>query len=179
MGDVQKDKLPGPEFLTQKSGTKEGQVIMIREANGSVGAYQWSQGGNEWLNVGTVVDAVGSSGRKVDYAGKSYDYVFDVDIEDGKPPLKLPFNLSQNPYEAATKFIQDNELPVTYLDQVANFIITNTQGATLGQTSQPQPVGSDPYGTENRYRPGDAASTFAPTPAPTPSSRHLVLHKTT
>lgn len=183
IGDVQKDKLPGPEFLTQKSGTKDGQVAMIREANSSVGAYQWSQGAHEWLNVGTVVDAVGSSGRKVDYAGKSYDYVFDVDIEDGKPPLKLPFDLSQNPYEAATKFIQDNELPVTYLDQVANFIITNTQGATLGQSSEPQPAGSDPYGMENRYRPGDAASTSSPTPTPTPThattSRPKVLPQTT
>jgi len=179
MGDVQKDKLPGPEFLTQKSGTKEGQVVMVREANGSVGAYQWSQGAHEWLSVGTVVDAVGSSGRKVDYAGKSYDYVFDVDIEDGKPPLKLPFDLSQNPHEAATKFIQDNELPATYLDQVANFIITNTQGATLGQTSQPQPAGSDPYGMENRYRPGDAASTSSPAPTPATTSRPKVLPQTT
>ncbi len=179
MGDVEKDKLPGPEFLTQKSGTKEGQVVMIREANGSVGAYQWSQGAHEWLNVGTVVDAVGSSGRKVDYGGKSYDYVFDVDIEDGKPPLKLPFDLSQNPYEAATKFIHDNELPVTYLEQVANFIITNTQGATLGQTSQSQPTGSDPYGMENRYRPGDAASTSSPAPTSTITSRPKVLPQTT
>lgn len=179
MGDVQKDKLPGPEFLTQKSGTKEGQVVMVREANGSVGAYQWSQGAHEWLSVGTVVDAVGSSGRKVDYAGKSYDYVFDVDIEDGKPPLKLPFDLSQNPYEAATKFIQDNELPATYLDQVANFIITNTQGATLGQTSQPHPAGSDPYGMENRYRPDDAASTSSPAPTHATTSRPKVLPQTT
>ena len=178
VGEVQKDKLPGPEFLTQKSGTKEGQVLMIREANGSVGAYQWSQGGQKWLNVGTVVDAVGSSGKKVDHAGKSYDYVFDVDIEDGKPPLKLPFDLSQNPYEAATKFIQDNELPVTYLDQVANFIITNTQGATFGQTSQDQPTGLDPYGMENRYRPGDATSISAPAPATTATSRPKVLPQT-
>ena len=178
VGDVQKDKLPGPEFLTRKSGTKEGQVEMIQEANGAVGAYQWSQGAHEWLNVGTVVDAVGSSGRKVDYAGKSYDYVFDIDIEDGKPSLMLPFNLSQNPYEAATKFIHDNELPVTYLDQVANFIITNTQGSTLDQTSQPQAAGSDPYGMENRYRPGDAASTSSPAPASTTTSRPKVLPQT-
>ena len=24
--------------------------------------------------------------------GKGYDYVFDVDIQDGVPPLKLPYN---------------------------------------------------------------------------------------
>ena len=175
VGDVQKDKLPGPEFLQQKSGTKEGQVIMIKEDDGSVGAYQWSQGNQSWMSVGTVVDAVGSSGKKTDYLGKDYDYVFDVDIEDGKPPLKLPYNLSQNPYEAATKFIQDNELPMTYLDQVANFITSNTQGATLGQASQ-APAGTDPYGTESRYRPGESTS-YAPTPS-LPTSRPKVLPQT-
>lgn len=175
VGDVQKEKLPGPEFLRQKSGSKEGQVVMIKEDDGSVGAYQWSQGAQSWMSVGTVVDAVGSSGKKTDYFGKDYDYVFDVDIEDGKPPLKLPYDLSQNPYEAATKFIQDNELPMTYLDQVANFITANTQGATLGQSSE-GPVASDPLGTESRYRPGEASSNVA---ASTPPSRPKILPQTT
>ena len=44
LGDVNKEKLPGPEFLTQKAGTKEGQVQMIRESNGSVTAHTWSAG---------------------------------------------------------------------------------------------------------------------------------------
>lgn len=116
-------------------------------------------GQQQWVNVGTVVDAVGSSGRRVEYNGQSYDYVFDVDIEDGKPPLKLPYNLSENPYERATKFIGDNELPMSYLDQVANFIVENTKGATLGQaSSQPAP---DPYGTESRYIPGEQSQPAA------------------
>ncbi|KAL8841207.1 MAG: hypothetical protein Q9170_000996 [Blastenia crenularia] len=175
VGDVQKEKLPGPEFLQQKSGTKEGQVVMIKEDDGSIGAYQWSQGAQSWMSVGTVVDAVGSSGKKTDYLGKDYDYVFDVDIEDGKPPLKLPYNLSQNPYEAATKFVQDNELPMTYLDQVANFITMNTQGATLGQSSRGPSI-SDPLGTESRYRPGEQTS-ITPTPS-LPHSRPKILPQT-
>ena len=175
VGDVNKEKLPGPEFLVQKSGTKEGQVVMIRQPDGSVTAHQWSQGAQEWLNVGTVVDAVGSSGKKKDYLGKDYDYVFDVDIEDGKPPLKLPYNLSQNPYEAARKFIEDNELPMTYLDEVSNFITTNTQGATIGQTSQPPATGSDPWGTESRYRPGDTSSASQPAPQRAIPKRTSVL----
>ena len=174
-----KEKLPGPEFLQQKSGTKEGQVVMIQEADGSVSAHQWSQGSQTWMSVGTVVDAVGSSGKKTSFAGKDYDYVFDVDIEDGKPPLKLPYNLSQNPYEAATKFIQDNELPISYLDQVANFITTNTQGATIGQTSQgPDPSAADPWGA-GAYRPGDAANTSVPPPSQSLGSRPKVLPQTT
>merc|ERR1712000_77634 len=152
VGGVNKEKLPGPEFLTTKSGTKEGQVQMIREDNGNVTAHQWSVSQQQWVNVGTVVDAVGSTGKKVEYKGESYDYVFDVDIEDGKPPLKLPYNLSENPYDRATKFLGENELPLSYLDNVANFITQNTQGASLG-ASEPS-GGSDPYGTESRYRPG-------------------------
>lgn len=154
VGGINKEKLPGPEFLQTKSGTKEGQVQMIKEDNGNVTAHQWSASQQQWISVGTVVDAVGSTGKKVEYNGQSYDYVFDVDIEDGKPPLKLPYNLSENPYERATKFLNDNELPLSYLDNVAQFITKNTQGATLGQQSG---GGPDPYGTEARYKPGEEA----------------------
>lgn len=101
--------------------------------------------GQEWVKVGTVVGggSVGSSGRKVEYNGASYDYVFDVAIEEGTPALKLPFNLSDNPHSAAAKFIADNELPQGYHDQVVNFIIKNTQGQTIGSSSSAQPTGSD------------------------------------
>lgn len=179
VGDINKEKLPGPEFLQQKSGTKEGQVVMIQEHDGSVSAHQWSQGAQRWMNVGTVVDAVGSSGKKIDFLGKGYDYVFDVDIEDGKPPLKLPYNLSQNPYEAATKFIQDNELPITYLDQVANFITRNTKGTVVGQASQTEPAGADPWGTESRYRPGETSTTSTSAAAPASHIRPKILPQTT
>lgn len=91
--------------------------------------------------------------------------MFDVDIEDGKPPLKLPYNLSQNPYEAATKFIQDNRLPITYLDTVANFITNNTKGATLGPSQDQSSPGYDPWGTESRYRPGGETSTLPNLPS--------------
>lgn len=122
--------------------------------------------------MGTVVDAVGSSGKKVEYQGQAYDYVFDVDIEDGAPPLKLPYNLSQNPYEAATKFLGDNELPLSYLDNVTDFIVKNTQGATLGQSSGPA---VDEFGT-GRYQPGDgAASQAPPTKKILPQESYLTL----
>ncbi|PNS20323.1 Ubiquitin homeostasis protein lub1 [Sphaceloma murrayae] len=155
---INKEQLPGPDFLTSKSGTKEGQVQMVRQDDGSVTAHTWSSAAQQWINVGTVVDSSASSGRKVSYNGQDYDYVFDVDIEDGKPPLKLPFNTNQNPYEVAQTFIAKNELPVTYLDQVANFILQNTQGASIGTGSQPQGQGRDPWGTENRYRPGEVGA---------------------
>ncbi|KAI1160807.1 ubiquitin homeostasis protein lub1 [Nemania serpens] len=158
VGGVNKEKLPGPEFLKTKSGTKEGQVQMIREDDESVTAHQWSVAQQEWINVGTVVDAVGSSGRKVEYNGQSYDYVFDVAIEEGQPSLKLPYNLSENPYARAQKFIDDNELSQNFLDDVAKFIVSNTQGATIGQTSDASSA-PDPYGTESQSRPEGETST--------------------
>lgn len=170
---VNKEQLPGPDFLQQKSGTKDGQVQTIREADGSVTAHQWSQSAQTWMHVGTVVDAVGSSGKKASYNGKEYDYVFDVDIEEGKPPLKLPYNLSQNPYEAATMFLQNNELPMTYLDQVANFVTTNTQGATIGQNLQ-DPVDTGPWAS-GAYRPGQDSSS---PPISQAASRQKLLPQT-
>ena len=69
--------------------------------------------------------------------------MFDVDIEEGKPPLKLPFNTSEDPWHVAQKFIHDNELPQVYLEQVANFITDNVKGVTLG--AAPAATGSDPF----------------------------------
>ncbi|POS88025.1 hypothetical protein EPUL_001450 [Erysiphe pulchra] len=162
MPDINKEKLPGPDFLSSKSGTKDGQVQMIRESNGSISAYTWSGVTGSWNVVGTVVDSVGSNGQKEVYNDKEYDFVFNVDMEDGKPPLKLPYNLSQNPYDVAADFIKRNEAPITYLDQVANFIIENTRPTTIGETQQVQST-SDPWGSENRYRPGDVDSTVIST----------------
>lgn len=89
--------------------------------------------------------------------------MFDIDIEEGKPPLKLPYNLSQSAWDVARKFLEDNNLPMEYYEQVANWITDNTKGARIGQQSTsagagPPPQASDPWGTDRRYRPGDAGS---------------------
>ena len=64
VGKVNKEQLPGPEFLQQKSGTKDGQVQMIREADGSVTAHTWSSATQEWIAVGTVVESAGRGPRQ-------------------------------------------------------------------------------------------------------------------
>jgi phospholipase A-2-activating protein len=46
-----------------------------------------------WVNVGEVVGGVGSGQKKL-HDGIEYDYIFDVDIAEGAPPLKLPYNVS-------------------------------------------------------------------------------------
>lgn len=54
---------------------------------------QWSTPNSTWQQIGQVVDAVGS-GRRQLHEGQEYDYVFDVDVSEGMPPLKLPYNVS-------------------------------------------------------------------------------------
>jgi len=157
----EKENLPGPEALRTQVGQKDGQQLFIRESDGNVTAHLWSASSSRWNLVGTVVAGEGTGASKKIHDGKEYDYVFDIDIEDGKPPLKLPYNLTENVWDAAQKFLESNELPLSYYEQVANWIQEQTRGARLGQdTSGPNqpPQASDPWGTDRRYRPGDAGS---------------------
>lgn len=146
VGDIKKDDLPGPEALSQP-GTKEGQTKMVKNGD-IVEAHQWSASSQQWVKIGEVVGGVGSGSKKL-YEGKEYDYVFDVDIADGVPPLKLPFNLSENPYAAAQRFLEKNDLAQEYIDQVVKFIETNTQGVSLGGGAEYV----DPYTGGSRYQP--------------------------
>lgn len=125
LGGVKVTDLPGPESLLVE-GT-EGQTRIVREPNGKIMCYKWTA--NQWSLVGDVTGAAGGeqhSGKTL-YEGREYDYVFSVDVEDGKPALKLPYNNGEDPYMSAQKFIYKYELPQTYLDQVANFIIQNAK----------------------------------------------------
>ncbi|TCD70923.1 hypothetical protein EIP91_000829 [Steccherinum ochraceum] len=146
VGDVKKSDLPGVEALSQP-GKKAGEVKMIKN-NDLVEAHQWDGASGQWQKIGDVVDAVGS-GRKQLYQGREYDYVFDVDVQEGVPPLKLPYNASDNPYAAAQKFLESNDLPLTYLDEVVKFIEKNTAGVSLGSGSNDY---SDPFTGASRYQ---------------------------
>ena len=120
-------------------GRKDGQVIMVKNGP-SIEAHQWSATTNSWTKVGDVVSAVSQSQKQI-LDGVEYDYVFDVDIQEGAPPLKLPYNVTQNPYEAAQNFLEKNGLEMGYIDQVVKFIEQNTGGVKLGSTSS----AVDPY----------------------------------
>ncbi|TIB97196.1 WD-40 repeat-containing protein [Wallemia mellicola] len=147
-----------PEVL-QQAGQRDGQVILVKDAQ-IVSAYSWSVGESQWKKIGEVVDAAGGvdPSKRVKHSdGKEYDYVFDVDIEDGKPPLKLPYNVSdviENPYIAAQRFLEKNMLPLTYLDETVKFIESNTSGVELGQGSSEF---VDPYTGASRYQSTPAA----------------------
>ncbi|CAI4563403.1 BAK_1a_G0031000.mRNA.1.CDS.1 [Saccharomyces cerevisiae] len=121
-----------PYEILQSPGRKEGQIVVVKSPQGTIEAHQFSN--CSWKKVGDVVGA-GATGndKKIEFEGKTYDYVFDVDIEDGKPPLKLPINVSDNPYTAADDFLARYELPMSYRDQVVQFILKNTNGISLDQ----------------------------------------------
>lgn len=128
---VDESKAVGPEALSLP-GTKEGQVIMVKTLQGVIEAHQWSEG--RWAKIGEVVGSSASEKKQL-LDGKKWDYVFDVDVQEGAPPLKLPYNANENPYTAATRFLEANELPSSYTEEVVKFITTNTQGVNINQTA--------------------------------------------
>ncbi|KAG6376286.1 WD40-repeat-containing domain protein [Boletus reticuloceps] len=161
IGDVKKTDLPGPEALVAP-GKKAGEVKMVRSRD-TVEAHQWDATSSSWQKIGEVVDAVGS-GRKQLYNGKEYDYVFDVDVQEGAAPLKLPYNASENPYAAAQRFLQQNDVSMNYIDEVVRFIEKNTAGVNLGSDSDYV----DPFTGASRYQPSTR-----PSSSTVPTSTHV------
>ncbi|XP_049781944.1 phospholipase A-2-activating protein [Schistocerca cancellata] len=157
---IDKNLLPGPEILATP-GQQDGQTRLVREGD-AVMCYKWSLEDEEWEKMGEVVGTGNGAGKEL-YCGQEYDYVFNIDVEDGKPPLKLPYNLGEDPWVIAQKFIHEHNLSQGYLDQVANFIIRNTQdrNVTTGMAAAAA-AASDPFTGDGRY---------IPPPAGEPSTR--------
>lgn len=63
--------------------------------------------------------------------------------------MKLPYNVSEDPWLTAHNFLQKNDLSPMFLDQVANFIIENTKGHVVGPA---QPAGGDPLTGEAKRK---------------------------
>jgi len=151
-----KIKTEEPSALLQ-SGHGDGVTKVIREEGGTIAAYAWSAGTASWERVGEVtgVGGGGIGGGKKSFQGAEYDYVFDVDFQDGVPPLKLPFNVGDNPYTAAETFLETNDLPAGYREQVVNFIVQNVGETNVGAGG----VSADPFTGAGAYVPGTGATT--------------------
>ncbi|XP_034946377.1 phospholipase A-2-activating protein [Chelonus insularis] len=135
-------------------GTHEGQIKMINE-NGKPIVYSWSQNEKKWNKVGDVVGATGKKSSKQLYNGKEYDYIFHIDVQEGAPPLKLPYNKTEDPWHVAQKFIHQHGLSQMFLDQIANFIIKNSESTPVFNTNSQL---TDPFTGGNRYIPGSSSS---------------------
>mmetsp|Transcript_12029 Transcript_12029/g.33825 ORF Transcript_12029/g.33825 Transcript_12029/m.33825 type:complete len:812 (-) Transcript_12029:119-2554(-) len=151
-----------PEALMQPG--RPGQTKIISEGGGGM-AYTWNAENNEWEKIGQVVGGPGvgdSSNMAVDsklYNGQMWDFVFDVDVADGAPPLKLALNRNENPYVVADRFLEQHQLPATYKEQVVAFILQNTGGSMGGPSLGPSP---DPFTGGGAYVPGSGAGFPAP-----------------
>ncbi|KAG6542654.1 hypothetical protein Mapa_015888 [Marchantia paleacea] len=171
VGGVKVGDLPGLEAL-QQPGTKDGQTKIIREGDSGV-AYSWNKNEYKWDKIGEVVDGPGDSLEKKTLHGVTYDYVFDVDIGDGEPTRKLPYNRGQNPYDVADKWLLNEDLPLAYRQQVVEFILQNT-----GQQT-PQQFDSayvDPYTGASAYVPQQPGWTAPRTNGSCQSSSFALKH---
>ncbi|KZC09181.1 Phospholipase A-2-activating protein [Dufourea novaeangliae] len=157
LGGIKIKDLPDAKAL-QQPGQKDGQTKIVND-DGTVRAYSWSQSEQRWIRIGDVMGATGgsaaTSGKQL-YNGIEYDYVFSVDIQDGVPPLKLPYNNGQDPWRVAQKFLHDNDLSQMFLDQIANFIMKNSQNAPVVSSGAQY---ADPFTGGTRYIPRSATNT--------------------
>eukprot|EP00095_Tigriopus_kingsejongensis_P004294 maker-scaffold722_size106786-snap-gene-0.32 protein:Tk04294 transcript:maker-scaffold722_size106786-snap-gene-0.32-mRNA-1 annotation:"phospholipase a-2-activating protein isoform x2" len=94
-------KLPGIEALLAP-GKKDGQTLMVRDGP-NICVHSWSSVDQKWTKIGDVTgSAKGQNGAALDggkvvYEGKEYDFVFDIDVDEGRV-LKLGFNRDQDTY---------------------------------------------------------------------------------
>ena len=113
--------------------------------------------------MGDVLGAAGGSEpsdpSKTSHEGKEYDFVFSIDIAEGQPPLKLPYNCTEDPWLVAQKFIHKHDLSQYYLDTVANFIIKNSGGQNRAAAAPAATEGFfDPFTGGSRYVPPSKTS---------------------
>lgn len=161
VGGLKLEDLPGLEAL-QIPGTSAGQTKVVREADNGV-AYSWDMKEQRWDKLGEVVDGPDDGMNRPILDGIQYDYVFDVDIGDGEPTRKLPYNRSDNPYDAADKWLLKENLPFSYRQQIVEFILQNTgqKDFTLNTSFR------DPYTGASAYVPGQPSSMSAIPAKPT------------
>lgn len=135
-------RFPGKEAISGP-GAFDGEVKIISDS-GKNCCYSWSDLEQKWklldersingnVQNGDKDTQTDSGNKKVTkrrppkqtYNGKRYDYVFSVDIEDGKEPLKLPFNRNQDPKAVAQKFIIEHSLNPDFLEKIVSFLLEN------------------------------------------------------
>ncbi|XP_047941703.1 phospholipase A-2-activating protein isoform X1 [Salvia hispanica] len=166
VGGLKLEELPGLDSL-KTPGSSDGQTKVVREGDNGV-AYAWNMREQKWDKIGEVVDGPDDNMKSSVLNGVQYDHVFDVDIGDGEPIRKLPYNRSENPYDVADKWLLNENLPLSYRQQIVEFILQNT-----GQKNfTPDPLFRDPYTGSNAYVPG-APSKFPDASSSKPSYKHI------
>lgn len=143
-----------------RPGKKDGEVAVVAEEGKGV-AYVYSAAAGGWEKIGVVVDGPGSGAQEISGQGNvlngvQYDHVFDVDIADGAPVRKLPYNRGQNPYDVAERWLEEQGLPAGYREQVVQFIVDSTGGAAAQAMGGAMDV-HDPFTGGGAYVPAGPA----------------------
>lgn len=133
-------------------GTADGQTKVVREGDNGV-AYSWNAREYKWDKIGEVVDGPGDGNNMPTLGGLQYDYVFDVDIGDGDPIRKLPYNRGDNPYDVADKWLLKENLPLSYRQQIVEFILQNTGQRDFSLDTSFR----DPFTGSSAYIPGETS----------------------
>ncbi|KAL6963901.1 hypothetical protein U1Q18_034908 [Sarracenia purpurea var. burkii] len=161
VGGLKLEELPGLEAL-QLPGKSDGQTKVVREGDNGV-AYAWNLREQKWDKIGEVVDGPDKSMKRPILDGIQYDHVFDVDIGDGEPIRKLPYNRSENPYTTADKWLIKENLPLSYRQQIVEFILQNTGQRDIAIDSSFR----DPYTGSSAYVPGGSSNMHTTSEKPT------------
>ncbi|KAJ7978395.1 Phospholipase A-2-activating protein [Quillaja saponaria] len=154
VGGLKLEELPGLDAL-KIPGTSDGQTKVVREGDNGV-AYAWNSGEQKWDKIGEVIDGPDEGAPRPIHEGVQYDYVFDVDIGDGLPIRKLPYNRSDNPYDSADKWLLKENLPLSFREQIVQFILQNTGQKDINFDASFR----DPYTGSSAYVPGQPSNTL-------------------
>ncbi|KAI4295562.1 hypothetical protein L6164_035597 [Bauhinia variegata] len=161
VGGLKLEDLPGLDAL-KIPGTSDGQTKVVREGDNGV-AYAWNMTEQKWDKVGEVVDGPDDATNRPILDGVQYDYVFDVDIGDGLPIRKLPYNRSDNPYDVADKWLLMENLPLSFREQIVQFILQNAGQNNITFDASFR----DPYTGSSAYVPGQPSHVSATHAKPT------------
>ena len=134
-------KAPKWEQASGRPGSSEGQVCVFNK-QGKLIAAQWSMASLTWIEMGEVV---GSAGDQESINGVPYDMVLPVEVDTAGGPVSMKlgtlrssamlteltmvnigYNNGENPFVAAQRFIDQNGLQQSYLQEIADWIIQRT-----------------------------------------------------
>lgn len=123
------------ETRSGNPGTSD-QQVMVFNKDGIMIAAQWSGDSSTWIEIGEVTG--NGDGGLVN--GVMYDHVLPVEMDatgGGVRTLQIGYNNLESAFDAAQRFINDNDIDQSYLRQIAEWI-TERAGKntpTLGDPS--------------------------------------------
>ena len=138
--------VPTVDQMTGEVGAYDGDTRPFREGT-DVSIFRWDAHAFTWIKTWKV-----NFGRQV-HQGKEYDIVFDVEL-DGRY-FKLPFNIEENEYIAADRFLDVNGLDRCYLEDVAERLRSYRKSVKSGGSggSVSQEVMAPPPPQKQRQQP--------------------------